>query len=164
MAIIFTFSGVAGSLKLKTSGVIGEPSLIALILLSVFVGFSISFYHKIETFDVKLLVLKLLSDKKRSELKQPPSNQKKSQGNGGKLDRVTLSILEKIFHEEDNAPIAIIASTMKIDLKTFQYHLDILFQEELIDTGPEHLGEPTTYVVNENGRKYVVERILKETK
>ena len=75
------------------------------------------------------------------------------------LNETTKSILNKLF--EINREITTNSLAKVLDLKEtiVQYHIDNLLENKLITTGPRILNEPTTYIINKEGRKYVVEKL-----
>ena len=57
--IIFSLIGILGSVKLKTTGVISEPTLVVFVLSSVFVGLFIVYSHRIEFLNLLKLEFKM---------------------------------------------------------------------------------------------------------
>lgn len=69
-AIIFIASGVLGSLKLKMTGVISEPSFDLFILVSVAVSLFISFPNRFRSFEVQAGKLKIEFEKVEAARKE----------------------------------------------------------------------------------------------
>ena len=51
-AIVFSFIGIGGSLALKSSGLITEPSFLSLMVLSVLIGLFISYSDKVHSINL----------------------------------------------------------------------------------------------------------------
>lgn len=85
IALIFTLIGILGSLQLKVSSIISEPSLIVLVSLSVFIGLIIFLSNRITHFSVSKLEVTL------QEMKETEASVKE-------LGKAILAVVEASSH------------------------------------------------------------------
>lgn len=85
LAIIFAFSGMLGSLKLKVDGIISEPSFVVFVAFSILAGLLIAFVDRIEKFSLRNLEMTL------REVKQTEASVKE-------VARAILEVIEARNH------------------------------------------------------------------
>ena len=76
-----------------------------------------------------------------------------------KLSEIEQQILSTLFETNTYFSPAQLAAQFSVEESLMQYHIDHLFNIQLLGYGPITANEPMYYVLSEEGRKYVVEEI-----
>lgn len=75
------------------------------------------------------------------------------------IDDISIHILKKVFEENGETTAEDFAKFMDIEVELIKQHIEELLDKNLIEYGTLMLGEQSTYLISEKGRKYVTEVI-----
>ena len=76
------------------------------------------------------------------------------------FDDISKQILKKLFETNDEITAEDLAEFLNVPADLMEHRIDELMNKNLIDYGSLMLGEPATYLLSKEGRKYVTEGIV----
>ena len=77
----------------------------------------------------------------------------------GDINDISKHILKKLFEGTGETTAEDFAKFMDVQVNLIEQNIEELLDKNLIDYGSLMMGEPATYMISEEGRKYVVEVI-----
>lgn len=75
------------------------------------------------------------------------------------LDEIKKRIIKLFFDSNNPFSISNLAKQLDISESLTEYHIDALKELKLVSYGPMRINSPGTFKINEQGRKFYVEKI-----